>query len=58
MYKTITNNSIKQYDKGNRICIMSKAIYLNKLNAIVEDKTKLVEKDKRKNLQTPPNKKK
>ena len=37
---------------------MSKAIYLNKLNAIVEDKTKLVEKDKRKKLQTPPNKKK
>ena len=38
---------------------MSKDDYLNKLNTIVEDKTKfkLVEKDNRKKLQTPPKKK-
>ena len=46
---------IVKYDKGNGICLMYKDDYLNKLNAIVEDKTKfkLIEKDKRKNSRHP-----
>ena len=53
--KNKTNMKIVKYEKGNGICLMYKDDYLNKLNAIVEDKTKfkLIEKDKKKIPDTP-----
>ena len=39
--KNRTNVEIKNHNKGNGICLMSKYDYLNKFNTIVNDKTEL-----------------
>ena len=60
-HKTLNNLSkddtltVTRYDKGNGVCLMNKKDYLEKLDKIVNDKTKfnVIEKSKRKNARHP-----